>query len=50
MVHECCNGVVDDPYPQVGHEQLLDLELILFDELLQFAVQNPVKWTEDRAS
>jgi hypothetical protein len=46
MVHECCNGVVDDPYPQVGHEQLLDLELILFDELLQFAVENPVKWAK----
>jgi len=46
MVHECCDGVIDEPYPQVGHEQLLDLELILFDELLQFAVGNPVDWVE----
>lgn len=45
MVHECCNGVVDEPYPQLGHEELLDIELILFDELLRFAVQNPVDWT-----
>jgi hypothetical protein len=45
MVYECCQGVVDKPYPQVGHEQLLDLELILFDELLKFAVEHPVDWS-----
>jgi len=45
MVHECPNGVVDEPYPQLGHEELLDIELILFDELLRFAVQNSVDWT-----
>ena len=27
MVHECCNGVVDEPYPQLEHEELLDIEL-----------------------
>jgi hypothetical protein len=47
MVHECCNGVVDDPYPQVGHEELLDLELIFFDELLQFALENQVNWSRE---
>ncbi len=45
MVHECCNGVVDEPYPQLGHGELLDIELILFDELLRFAVENRVDWT-----
>ncbi len=45
MVHECCNGVLDEPYPRLGHEELLDIELILFDELLRFAVQNSVDWT-----
>lgn len=44
MVYECCQGVVDKPYPEVGHEELLALELILFDELLKFAVENPVDW------
>jgi len=48
MVHECCNGVVDEPYPQLGHEELLDIELLLFDELLRFAVENPVDWTKKR--
>ena len=28
-----------------AHGELLDLELILFDELLRFAVENPVDWT-----
>jgi hypothetical protein len=46
MVHECCNGVVDEPYPQVGYDQLLDLELILFDELLAWAVEHPVDWRD----
>jgi hypothetical protein len=45
MVHECCQGVIDEPYPQLGHNELLDLELLLFDELLRFAVENPVDWT-----
>ena len=47
MVHECCNGVVDEPYPQLGHGELLEVELILFDELLRFAVENPVDWTAE---
>jgi hypothetical protein len=28
-------------YPQVTHEQILDLELFLFDELLALAVEHP---------
>jgi len=44
VVYECCQGVADKAYPQVGHEELLDLELILFDELLKFAVENPIDW------
>jgi hypothetical protein len=47
MVHECCQGVVDEPYPRLGHGELLDLELILFDELLRFAVDNPVDWKRE---
>ncbi|NQT93365.1 MAG: hypothetical protein HQ559_11440 [Lentisphaerae bacterium] len=48
MVHECAQGVVDEPYPQLGHGELVDLELILFDELLAFAVDNPVDWSRER--
>jgi lysophospholipase L1-like esterase len=45
MTHECGQGVTDKQYPQLGHGELLDIELILFDELLRFAVENPVDWT-----
>ncbi len=44
VVYECCQGVTDKAYPQVGHGELLDLQLILYDELLKFAIENPVKW------
>ncbi len=46
FVHETCNGLKSPPYPQVTHEQILDLQLLLYDELFQFAVDNPVKWTK----
>jgi len=46
MVHESCVGVGDKPYPKLTCDQILDLEMLLFDELLQFAVEHPVKWTK----
>lgn len=44
FVHECCVGVKDDPYPKLTHEQILDLQLLLYDELFKFALENPVNW------
>jgi hypothetical protein len=46
FVHECCVGVKTPPYPKLTHEQLLEIELLFFDELFRYAVQNPVKWTK----
>jgi hypothetical protein len=33
------------PYPKVTHDQVLDIQMLLYDELLRFAVDNPAKWT-----
>jgi len=41
---ECSHGVSDEPYPHVTHEQILDIQLILYEELLNFALANPVVW------
>jgi len=38
---ECPHGVKETKYPQVTHDQILDIELILFEELLAFALQTP---------
>jgi hypothetical protein len=45
FVHECMVGVADKPYPPLTHDQLLDMEMLLFDELFRFARERPVKWT-----
>ena len=31
--------------PGMTHEQILELQLILFDELFRLAVESPVRWT-----
>jgi hypothetical protein len=45
-VHETCTGVKTAPFPQVGHDQLLDLQLLHYEELLATAVAGPVKWVK----
>ena len=41
---ECPHGLSDEQYPHVTHEQILDIQLILYEELLKFALDNPVCW------
>ena len=41
---ECPHGMSDEQYPHVTHEQILDIQLILYEELLAFALANPVVW------
>lgn len=41
MLFECPHGLKEPRYPQVTHDQMLDLELILFEELLAFALEEP---------
>ena len=41
MLFECWHGVKEAQYPAGDARQILDLELLLFEELLAFAVENP---------
>jgi len=45
-VFETCVGVRTPPYPQVTLDQLLDIHLLLFEEVLKCVLENPVKWTK----
>jgi hypothetical protein len=45
FAYECPDGVRDAPYPAWTQEQILDLQLLFFDELFRQAVSHPVKWT-----
>lgn len=44
FVHETCIGVKHERLPQATVEQLLDIQLLFYDELLAWAVQHPVIW------
>ena len=46
FVHETPCGLRTPPYPQVTHDQLLDIQMLLYEELLRYAVENPVNWTK----
>lgn len=41
MLFECPHGLNELLYTHVTHDQILDLELLLFEELLAFAVETP---------
>ena len=45
FVFECPVGVKTKPYAKLTYAQILDLQLLMADELVQFAVEHPVKWT-----
>jgi uncharacterized Ntn-hydrolase superfamily protein len=44
FVHETCTSVKHERLPQATHDQLLDIQLLLYDEMLKFAVERPVDW------
>jgi hypothetical protein len=48
MLFECPHGLQESQYLQVSHDQILDLELILYEELLAFAVETPRPGSEPR--
>ena len=45
FVHESPGGVRDDAYPSWTHEQILDVQLLFFDELFRHAVARRVNWS-----
>jgi hypothetical protein len=47
---ECSHGLKEPNYAQLSHDQILDIQLILYDELLKFALANPVRWERDQQS
>jgi hypothetical protein len=46
FVHESTLGLKTAPYPKMTHEQILDVQMLLYDELFRYAVTHPVKWTK----
>jgi len=48
LTFECSHGLKEPDYPQFSHDQILDIQLILYDELLRFALANPVRWEMDQ--
>ena len=46
FIHECMRGVDDPLYPKITHEQILDIDLLMVDELLKYAVEHPVNWVK----
>jgi hypothetical protein len=47
FVFECSHGSVSDrsPRPLVSHDQILDVQLTLYEELLGFALESRLPWT-----
>ena len=41
-----CVGVKTPPLPKLTHAEILDMQMLLYDELFAFAVENPVKWVK----
>jgi len=39
-------GVKTAPYPQVTHDQILDMQMLLYEELLRFALEHRVSWVQ----
>jgi uncharacterized Ntn-hydrolase superfamily protein len=44
FVHETCLSAKHPRWPQASYDQLLDIQLLLYDEMLKFAVERPVNW------
>ncbi len=41
MLFECPHGLKETKYPQVDHDQILDIQLMLYEELFSFAAEFP---------
>jgi hypothetical protein len=45
FIHETTAGTRYESVPQITHEQILDYQMLLYDELFRFAVEHSVHWT-----
>ncbi len=41
MLFECPHGLKDEQYPKLTFDAILDLQLILYEELLHLAIESP---------
>ncbi len=41
MTYECSHGVTGGNYPELTHGEILDTQLLLYEELLSFALETP---------
>jgi hypothetical protein len=48
FVYETPAGVITQSVPRLTHDQLLDLQLLFYDELFRFATEQPVNWAANR--
>jgi len=46
FVFEVPIGVKTEPFAKLTHEQILDLELLMYDELFEFATEHPIRWSK----
>jgi hypothetical protein len=42
---ECSHGTTGEDAAQVSHEQILDIQLTLYEEMLRYALENRLYWT-----
>lgn len=47
FVHESSTSAKHPRYPQATYDQLLDIQLLLYDEMLKFALERPVNWKRE---
>ncbi len=48
FVYETPAGVITESVTRLTHDQLLDLQLLFYDELFRFATEQPVNWATIR--
>jgi hypothetical protein len=41
---ECSHGSVGEEAPAVTHDQILDVQLLLYDEMLRYALEERLYW------
>ena len=46
FIHESPVGLRTAPYAKLTHDQLLDIQLVLYDELFKFALAHRTKWAK----
>ncbi|NQU84638.1 MAG: hypothetical protein HQ541_02650, partial [Mariniphaga sp.] len=48
FTYECCHGSISDnfPEPRVDFDNILDMQLILYDEMFDYILENRLIWQD----